>query len=165
MKKHLTLSIEKETKKQLKVMAAKQSTTVSELVSRLANANESDFIQLDAVVFPGDKKTIKVQQDETYKGAHFYLIQNSVGFVKDQQSFTDSYTAIKFLQKDESGVTPGILNEQLYHVLIDRIQKLNSRFPSAENDLQVELLQKCLKACEKRLKERIKRGVMGELKK
>jgi hypothetical protein len=49
--------------------------------------------------------------------------------------------------------------------MLDRAVKLNNRFPSAHNEKQIAGLKMFLEGCADRVKERIDRGVMGELKK
>ena len=56
-------------------------------------------------------------------------------------------------------------SEQLALILLDRVKKLNERYPSEQNDKQIEGLTMYLQACKDRVEERINRGVMGELKK
>ena len=70
------------------------------------------------------------------------------------------------IQKNDDGsIVPGVQSEQLVYVLLDRHEKLNARFPSAQNEKMIAGLRMFIEACEERVKERIERGVMGELKK
>ena len=62
-------------------------------------------------------------------------------------------------------VIPGWQSEQLALILLDRVKKLNAKYPSDQNSKQIEGLEMYLAACKERIEERINRGVMGELKK
>ena len=68
-------------------------------------------------------------------------------------------------RNDDGSITPGLQSEQLALILLDRVKKLNERYPSEQNDKQIEGLTMYLQACKDRVEERINRGVMGELKK
>lgn len=101
---------------------------------------------------------------DTYGGAHTYHLRECVGFRDGETVFTDDWQTIQFVKKNEDGIVAGITNEQLYLMLIDRLEKLNSRFPCTENDLQIQNLKANIRLCEQRVKDRIDRKVMGELK-
>lgn len=121
---------------------------------------------LDKSVFPSDEKTIKVSPDKDYNGAHEYFIKNCLGFSDGKTQYADSGQKIQFVQKNEDGsMIPGVQSEQLVIALIDRHEKLNARFPSAQNEKMIAGLQMFLDACKERVQERIDRGVMGDLKK
>lgn len=66
--------------------------------------------------------------------------------------------------KQFQDIIPGVQSEQLVIILIDRHKKLNSRFPSPQNEKMLLGLQMFLDACKERVDERIKNGVMGQLK-
>lgn len=122
--------------------------------------------QLDFTVFPSDEKTIQVEDDSQYGGAHCYKVQNSTGFNDGVAVYVDSYQEIQFVQKADNGdVTPGLQSEQLAYVLLDRVVKLNARFPSPQNEKMIAGLTMFLGACKERVEERINRGVMGKLEK
>lgn len=122
--------------------------------------------QLDYTVFPSEKKTISVVEDNTYGGAHVYSINECLGFNNGTTDYTSSVKEIRFIKKEDNGeISQGFQSEQLVYVLLDRAVKLNNRFPSAQNDKMIAGLQMFLDACKERVEERIARGVMGELKK
>lgn len=126
----------------------------------------SGFKKLDLLVFPSEEKTIEVQNDDIYGGAHFYRYQMSEGFKDGNAVYTDALGYIQFVHKADDGtVTPGAQSEQLAFILLDRARKLNARFPSPQNEQMVKGLEMFLDACEARVKERMDRGVMGDLKK
>jgi len=106
------------------------------------------YKELDYTVFPSEEKTIEVQDDETYGGAHLYRIKLSEGFKDGKTIYTEDFNYIQFVQKDDDGsVTPGLQSEQLAYVLLDRAKKLNARFPSPQNEKQIAGLQMFLDAC------------------
>ena len=128
---------------------------------------------LPDTVFPSEEKTIVPRQtDDEYGGAHAYYIRRCKGFkdgetiYADTSEFVRDWTTIQFVQKLENGqVIPGLQNEQLIIVLKDRIKKLNAKFPHPENENMLNALDDFLEASERRIRERMDRGVMGELKK
>lgn len=94
------------------------------------------------------------------------MIRECLGFNDGKTQYTDSEQVIRFVQKNDDGsMIPGLQSEQLVLALLDRHEKLNDRFPSEQNAKMVAGLQMFLDACEERVKSRIERGVMGELKK
>ena len=122
--------------------------------------------QLDYKVFPSEQKTIQVVDDPIYGGAHCYTVQHSKGFVDGQAQYVPVETRIQFVQKNDDGtIIDGVQSEQLAYILLDRVIKLNNRFPSEHNEKQIAGLKMFLEGCEDRVRERIERGVMGELKK
>lgn len=122
--------------------------------------------QLDYKVFPSEAKTIQVEDDPTYGGAHHYRAQHSTGFNNGEATYVDGYTEIQFVQKNDDGtMIPGLQSEQLAYILLDRAEKLNARFPSPQNEKQIAGLKIFLEGCEERIRDRMDRGVMGELKK
>lgn len=135
----------------------------------MEGSNVTDSVnRIDSVVFPSGVKTIAVQDDPIYGGAHFYQVNNCKGFdpEKNDAIYTEYMQTIQFVQKDDDGnVTEGLQSEQLALVLLDRCKKLNARFPSEHNEKQMAGLRMFLEGCEDRVRERMNRGVMGELKK
>lgn len=126
----------------------------------------SIFKELNYKVFPSEAKTIQVEDDPTYGGAHHYRAQHSTGFYNGEATYVDGYTEIRFVQKNDDGtMIPGLQSEQLAYILLDRAEKLNSRFPSPQNEKQIAGLKMFLEGCEERIRDRMDRGVMGELKK
>lgn len=122
--------------------------------------------QLDFKVFPSEEKTISVENDVDYGGAHKYTIENSIGFNNGVAEYVDSNQTIQFVQKNIDGtMIPGAQSEQLAFVLLDRCIKLNNRFPSNHNEKMIAGLKMFIEACEERVQERIDRGVMGQLQK
>lgn len=121
---------------------------------------------LDVTVFPSEVKSIAVEDDPEYGGAHLYKVMNSTGFNKGETTYERAFQTIQFVQKDASGkITPGIQSEQLALILLDRANKLNTKYPSKQNAKMVKGLEMFLEACKERIEDRIARGVMGDLKK
>ena len=117
-------------------------------------------------VFPSPQLSIAVADDPDYNGAHYYQFQNSIGFANGQAGYVDTFQSIQFLQKNLDGtMTPGVQSEQLLIALIDRHKKLNEKFASREGALAITKMEEALHWLEARVKERIHRGVMGDLKK
>lgn len=121
--------------------------------------------QLDLLVFPSNEKTISVENDPIYGGAHKYEIRHSLGFEKLEAVYNDEITTLQFVQKNDDGsVVSGVQSEQLVLAVLDRTKKLNDRFPSEYNARMIEGLNIFLQACKDRVEDRINRGVMGKLK-
>ncbi len=119
------------------------------------------------VVYPSPTTTVWMSgpQDE-YGGAHEYTMQNSLGFSNGEAQYTDSWQTVKFVKKLHDGtMEPGLQSEQLVVALLDRTAKLNSKYPSEQNEKMMLHLQGYLDACKERIDDRISRGVMGDLKK
>lgn len=141
-------------------------------------SEEINIVQLDAVVFPSEEKTIvvAVPKGDVYGGAHKYFITNCFGHVNGKTLYHFEKNAdgemapkghtIQFVQKNEDGtVVPGLQSEQLVLMLLDRHAKLNAVYPSAQYEKMKAGLEMFLQAARERVQERINRGVMGELKK
>lgn len=125
----------------------------------------SMFKKLDYQVFPSEEKTICVVDDPVYGGAHCYAIQHSEGFSDGKAKYVPVETRIQFVQKNDDGsVINGVQSEQLAYILLDRAIKLNNRFPSPQNEKQSAGLRMFLEGCEERVRDRMNRGVMGDLK-
>ena len=122
---------------------------------------------LDATVFPSDQKTIHVNEDDIYGGAHHYFIDHCYGFNNGKTEYDNNDgQELNFIKKlDDGTIIPGAQSEQILLVLIDRHKKLNERFPSREGALAITKMEEALHWLQARVKERIDRGVMGELKK
>lgn len=102
------------------------------------------------------------------EGAHSFILSNCMGWDNENQctAFVDSKQAFNFTRKDENGLLyPGITSEQLLIVLIHRHKGLNNAFPSPQNDEFIKHITSALDLLEQRIKDRIERGVMGDLKK
>lgn len=120
---------------------------------------------LDYLVFPSEERTISVEDDDTYGGAHTYMVRASLGFTEGKAEYLQSRQVIEFVKKQDDGkIIPGLQSEQLAYILWDRTKKLNDRFPSEYNAEMLRGLTIFLAACEDRVKDRMNRGVMGELK-
>lgn len=122
-------------------------------------------------VFPSEERTITPLDfgpdlNDPYAGSHWYSMQNCNGFSNGSTEYVDSTQTIKFVEKHEDGtMTPGLQSEQLLIALIDRHKKLNGKFPSREGSLAITKMEEALFWLEARVKERMYRGVMGDLKK
>lgn len=141
---------------------------LQELVRRdyFSDCEHVDKVVLDGCVFPSEDRTIEVVRDETYGGAHCYLIRECLGFVGGQTVYTTIQQVLQFVQKlDDGSVIPGLQSEQVVLVLIDRHKKLNARFPSPQNEKMIKGLEMFLEASRERVEDRMNRGVMGDLKK
>nr|DAP34468.1 MAG TPA: hypothetical protein [Caudoviricetes sp.] len=127
---------------------------------------QKKFVMTEMKVFPSNENTIEVFPQDGYEGAHRYRVQLCAGFEDGKTKYVDKTDTIQFVQKHDDGtVTPGFQSEQLALILLDRVCKLNERFPCAQNEKQIKGLQMYLEACRERVQERIDRGVMGQLKK
>lgn len=127
---------------------------------------KTGFKELGFTVFPSEIKTIEVQDDPIYGGAHLYRIKQMSGIADNKTAYDGAMVYLQFIQRDDDGTfTPGLQSEQVAFVLLDRAQKLNERFPSPQNEKMVAGLQMFLDACRERVEDRISRGVMGQLKK
>jgi hypothetical protein len=124
------------------------------------------MMKLNYKVFPSEEQTISVLPDTDYDGAHYYKMQNSIGFKDGKAQYVEGYQNIQFVQKNlDNSMIPGIQSEQLAYILLDRCVKLNKKFPSEHNAKMIAGLDIFLDACRERVEERIERGIMGELKK
>lgn len=126
----------------------------------------NELKQLDCTVYPSDFKSISVFDDADYGGAHQYVLTNSVGFKDGKAEYVPFTQTIQFVQKNEDGsMIPGLQSEQLLLALVDRHKKLNDKYPSREGALAITKMEEALHWLQARVKERIDRGVMGQLKK
>ena len=113
----------------------------------------------DLKVYPSNKETIEVLPDDGFNSAHRYRAQMCAGFVNGKTKY------VEFVHKHEDGtVTPGWQSEQLALILLDRVKKLNEKFPCEQNAKQVTALEAYLDACKERIDDRLNRNVMGDLK-
>lgn len=116
----------------------------------------------ELLVYPSLEPTIEVIPDD---GAHRYRAQMCAGFVNGKTKYVDATDTIQFVHKHEDGtVTPGWQSEQLALILLDRVKKLNEKFPCEQNAKQVAALEAYLVACQERIDDRLGRNVMGDLK-
>lgn len=123
--------------------------------------------ELSYLVYPSEIKTISVEDDDTYGGAHNYFANKCLGFNNGETEYLrDEVVEIPFVKKlDDGTIVPGLQSEQLVFVLLDRTVKLNERFPSVQNERMIEGLTMVLNACKDRVQDRLNRNVMGQLKK
>jgi hypothetical protein len=123
-------------------------------------------IMLEGTVFPSEEKTIEVMSLDEYGGAHEYKITNCRGFNKGKTEYTGTQQTIKFIKKLEDGtIQKGLQSEQLVIMLLDRHKKLNDKFPSEQYEKMKTGLEMFLEASKERVEDRMKRNVMGNLKK
>ena len=119
----------------------------------------------ELLVYPSLEPTIEVIPDDGFDGAHRYRAQMCAGFVNSKTKYVDAADTIQFVHKHEDGtVTPGWQSEQLALILLDRVKKLNEKFPCEQNAKQVAALEAYLDACKERIDDRLNRNVMGDLK-
>jgi hypothetical protein len=131
---------------------------------KMDNSNK-ELIQ--GPVFPSMENTIwACNTDDEYGGAHCYEFKNCLGFENGETKYDESKSVIQFIKKNADGtVIPGLQNEQIVIAMIDRLKKLDAKFPHPENKVQLECLEGYLSACKRRVEERMGRGVMGNLTK
>lgn len=111
----------------------------------------------ELLVYPSLEPTIEVIPDDGAKMC--------AGFVNGKTKYVDATDTIQFVHKHEDGtVTPGWQSEQLALILLDRVKKLNEKFPCEQNAKQVAALEAYLDACKERIDDRLNRNVMGDLK-
>lgn len=122
----------------------------------------------DLTVFPSKEETIEVLPNDGYEGAHRYRAKMSFGYDSKRKKniYSDKTDTIQFIQKNEDGtIIPGWQSEQLAMILLDRVKKLDAKYPSEYNAKQIEGLEIYLDACRARIEDRLQREVYGELKK
>lgn len=124
------------------------------------------YKELPYTVYPSDEVTIFVNTDDDYNGAHEYLFKTTTGKNNGKTEYLNEYEALQFVQKKDDGtIYAGVQDEQVIYILLDRIKKLNDKFPSVYNDKVIRGLKTALDGCEERVKDRLDRRVLGELKK
>lgn len=139
---------------------------MNKLAEKLYRETPENIKHIDnGVVYPSSLNSIQVVDDKKYGGAHEYILQNSRGYNNGRAEYDDSKTKIIFIQKNDDGsIIPGIQDEQLILVMLDRAKKLNEVYPSKWNNIKIHALNIALDACKGRIKGRIADGIMGELK-
>lgn len=122
---------------------------------------------LEQTVYPSNHPTVAVVNDtDVYGGAHHYVFENCTGFANGETQYGGGTQTLQFVHKSDDGtITAGVQFEQILIALIDRIKKVNSRFPASENATILQGLEMALEAQTNRVKDRISRNVMGDLKK
>ena len=133
------------------------------------NGNEVGGVlykELPCKVFPSDEKTIFVNTNDGYEGAHDYIFKVTTGKKNGKTEYLNEYETVQFVQKTDDGtIYTGAQDEQLIYILLDRIKKLNDRFPSVYNDKVIRGLKTALEGFEDRVRDRLDRGVLGKLEK
>lgn len=132
-------------------------------------ATPASFIAVDASIYPNTDKPIVVLDDE-YEGAHLYFAPMSLGIIDGQNVFTEQAHAIRFVHKysDAFGnviAEPGVTDAELVTILLDRLVKLNNKFPSEQYDKMKQGLELYLEGNRERIDDRLARGVAGQFKK
>lgn len=129
-------------------------------------SSRKKYVQVkDLTVYPSKVETIEVIPDDGFNGAYRYRAQMCAGFVNGKTKYVDTTDTIQFVHKKEDGsIVPGWQSEQLALILLDRVKKMNEKFPCEQNDKQVIALEAYLEACRERIDDRLDRGVMGDLK-
>lgn len=121
---------------------------------------------LEQSVYPSQQPTVHVHEDDIYGGAHRYEFTDCYGFEKGQTQYGEGRQVLQFVRKQDDGtIIPGAQSEQIVIALLDRQEKLNARFPSPFSEKAIRGLRMFLEAQQERVDDRLKRGVMGELKK
>ncbi len=124
-----------------------------------------------------------VEEDNTGlypEGCHTYVLRECTGWdnkdqctafcgiLTDVDSIKDVPTqSISFVQKspDTGELVSGVTSEQLLILLMHRHAQMNAAFPSTQNEEFIKHLQSALDLLEERVKDRVSRNVMGDLKK
>lgn len=126
------------------------------------------FLPVGISVYPNTGTPIVVVDDE-YGGAHLYLAPMSLGMIDGQNAFTDQAHAVRFVHKynDAFGrpvTEAGLTDSELVVILLDRLAKLNNKFPSAQYDKMKQGLEMYLEGNRERIDDRLSRNVSGQLK-
>jgi len=114
-------------------------------------------LYLKKTVYPSEEKTILVENDDIFGGAHRYSFIGSVGYQKGKPAydFHDIQT-IQFMKNEEDGVIRiGVQSEQLLIALIDRHKKLNRINPTKEQALAITKMEEALMWLEAYERERL----------
>jgi len=111
------------------------------------------------------------------EGCHTYYVCDCLGWdsVNNKTDFivagthdraSPQYQEIRFVQKTITGaVVAGITTEQLLDLIIHRHTQMNSAFPSSQNEEFLAHIASARELLADRVRDRVNRGVMGELKK
>lgn len=99
-------------------------------MARIISSRKKYVPVKDLVVYPSKTETIEVIPDDGFNGAHRYRARMCAGFVNGKTKYVDATDTIQFVHKHEDGtITPGWQSEQLALILLDRVKKLNEKFP------------------------------------
>lgn len=91
---------------------------------------------------------------------HLYSLDNYED--KAQGQFLQFIEKMPIVGMDKlQTVKDGTTNEEVFLVLIDRLQHINSKLPSRETSVAITKLEEALMWCEKRSRDRARRGVEG----
>ena len=128
-----------------------------------------EFRELEGIVFPSHQRTIfsafNPEEDEYNGGAHHYCLNHCAGHGANDTVYLFSEQCIQFIHVREDGkVIPGIQDEQLLLVMIDRMNRLNDRFPSKYYVEIMTGLEQAREGMEKRKRERLHDEKLGKLK-
>jgi len=122
-------------------------------------------IEVVGAVYPSDEASVWVDTEDRYDGAHCYTLRNYLAFQQGKPVYTDTYSELVFAYKNADGEPEeGWLSEQLLLVLLDRHRKLERAFPHPTYHKLRAGLEMALEAQRERVDDRVRRGVMGELK-
>lgn len=103
-------------------------------MARIISSRKKYVPVKDLVVYPSKTETIEVIPDDGFNGAHRYRARMCAGFVNGKTKYVDATDTIQFVHKHEDGtITPGWQSEQLALILLDRVKKLNEKFPCEQN--------------------------------
>ncbi len=128
---------------------------------------DAKTIMVEGAVYPSTEQTIKVVENQKYGSAYVYSI-NPMNKLEDGKTIynENNPTYLRFVQRLEDGTwVEGIQDEQLAHVLLDRVKKLDRKIPSTWNKIKIKALEIYLSACKGRVKQRIADEKFGTLKK
>lgn len=124
--------------------------------------SKSDIKEIKGFVYPSTLNTIKVVDDQS-GGAYNYILQNSRGYNKGRVEYDDSTTKINFVKNEDGSIIPGVQEEQLLLILLDRTKKLNKTNPNKWNDLKIQAFNVALDACKGFMKSKIADEALSDL--
>lgn len=118
------------------------------------------------VVYGSKEPSIRVETEDFYGGAHRYYLKNCIGWSDGKTQYVEDETVIQIVKKEPGTdeIIPGIQHQQLLMLQIDSLHKMYKKFPSPQTERAIRLLQQALACLDERVKERVDRNVMGELK-
>lgn len=118
------------------------------------------------IVYGSKEPSIRVETEDFYGGAHRYYLKNCIGWSDGKTQYVEDETVIQIVKKEPGTdeIIPGIQHQQLLMLQIDSLHKMYKKFPSPQTERAIRLLQQALACLDERVKERVDRNVMGELK-